>query len=166
MPPETSTRTTTLTGTSELTAGLGPRCVLMRARYDKGREPTMAAMDGLAKTPRRSHASEADTPAQGSATPVDRTERCSTSYTPSPDEPRSDARDDAYRSGLTAPNDASFGKEDPTATRVACARAAMTTTRADNVCRTQDTGACEMGPNEPVNRRARRWRSPALARPS
>ena len=83
----------------------------------------------------RSHGSEAGGAAHGSATPGDRTECSSTPYTLNLDEPRSDARDDAHRSGLTAPNDDSIGKADPAATRVACARAAATTACADNVCR-------------------------------
>ena len=51
MPPETLIRTKTLTGTSELTAWLGPKRVLMRPQYNEDREPTMAAQDELARTP-------------------------------------------------------------------------------------------------------------------
>ena len=109
--------------------------MLMRTRYDKGHEPTMAAGDEVARTPRRSHGSEADVAARGSATPVDRAERGGTWYAPSPDEPRSGARDDARRSGLCATDDDTFGKVDPAAMRVARARATETTARADNVCR-------------------------------
>ena len=87
--------------------------MLMRTRYDKDREPTMVARDELAKALRRSHGSEADAAARGSATPVSGAERCSAGYALSPDEPRSDARDDARRSGLSATDDDSFGKADP-----------------------------------------------------
>ena len=109
--------------------------MLMRTRYDKDREPTMVARDGLAKALHRSHGSEADAAARGSATPVGRAERGSTWYALSPDEPRSGARDDARRSGLSATDDDSFGKADPETKSVACAGAPATTVRADNVCR-------------------------------
>ena len=67
----------------------------------------MAAGDELAKMPHRSHGSEAG----------------------------ASARDDAHRSSLTATDDVPFGKADPTATRVACARSAATNACADNVRR-------------------------------
>jgi hypothetical protein len=47
----------------------------MRARYDKGHEPTMAAEDELPTTPHRSHGGEAGAAAHESAAPIARTER-------------------------------------------------------------------------------------------
>ena len=60
MPPETLIRTKTLTGTSALTAWLGPKRVLMRTRYDKGRHPTTVVMDEWKKRPIAADDSEAE----------------------------------------------------------------------------------------------------------
>ena len=116
MSPVVPTRTKTLTGTSALTAWLGPKRVLMRARYDKGREPTMAARDELARTPevRPWQRGRGGSAGKRSARPRHGAQGCEVQRRRRM-ETRCGARDEADRSGAPRTASDACGKADPTA---------------------------------------------------